>query len=143
MGKFLGALGVYVAMLAVTVLYVAVLFWYGNPEWRPIAAGYLGLLLIGASFVAWGLFLSSVTKNQIVAAFLTFAFFLMLWVINWIGDSSGPTTQAITSYLSITEHLDDFTKGVIDTKHVIYYLSFITFGLFLTAKSVDSERWRG
>src|SRR2546421_4711856 len=81
MGKFLGALGVYVAMLAVTVLYVAVLFWYGNPEWRPIAAGYLGLLLIGASFVAWGLFLSSVTKNQIVAAFLTFAFFLMLWVI--------------------------------------------------------------
>src|SRR5437773_6197722 len=68
MGKFLGALGVYVAMLAVTVLYVAVLFWYGNPEWRPIAAGYLGLLLIGASFVAWGLFLSSVTKNQIVAA---------------------------------------------------------------------------
>jgi len=64
-------------------------------------------------------------------------------VINWIGDSSGPTTQAITSYLSITEHLDDFTKGVIDTKHVIYYLSFITFGLFLTAKSVDSERWRG
>src|SRR5437867_12503216 len=62
MGKFLGALFLYVIMLAVTVLYVAVLFWYGNPEWRPIAAGYLGLLLIGASFVAWGLFLSSVTK---------------------------------------------------------------------------------
>jgi ABC-2 type transport system permease protein len=142
-GKFLGALGVYIATLAVTVLYVALLFWYGNPEWRPIVAGYLGLILMGASFVAWGLFWSSVTKNQIVAAFLTFAFFLMLWVINWIGDSSGPTTQAVTSYLSITEHLDDFTKGIIDTKHVIYYLSFITFGLFLTAKAVDSERWRG
>jgi gliding motility-associated transport system permease protein len=142
-GKFLGALGVYVATILVTVLYVAILFLYGNPEWRPIAVGYLGMLLIGGSFVAWGLFFSSVTRNQIVAAFLTFAFFLMLWVINWIGDSSGPTTQAITSYLSITEHLDDFTKGVIDTKHVIYYLSFITFGLFLTAKSVDSERWRG
>jgi gliding motility-associated transport system permease protein len=143
MGKFLGALAVYAAMLAVTVLYVLLLFWYGNPEWRPIVAGYLGLLLVGASFVAWGLFLSSVTKNQIVAAFLTFTFFLMLWVINWIGDSSGPTTQAVTSYLSITEHLDDFTKGVIDTKHVIFYVSFITFGLFLTAKAVDSERWRG
>ena len=80
---------------------------------------------------------------ETIAYMVTFSVFLMLWVINWIGDSSGPTTQAITSYLSITEHLDDFTKGVIDTKHVIYYLSFITFGLFLTAKSVDSERWRG
>lgn len=142
-GKFLGALGVYIATILVTVLYVALLFLYGNPEWRPIVVGYLGMLLIGASFVAWGLFFSSVTRNQIVAAFLTFAFFLTLWVINWFADSSGPTAQAITSYLSITEHLDDFTKGVIDTKHVIYYLSFITFGLFLTAKSVDSERWRG
>lgn len=142
-GKFLGALGLYLAMLAVTVLYIALLFVYGNPEWRPIVAGYLGLILMGGCFVALGLFISSLTKNQIVAGFLTFAVFLMLWVINWIADSSGPTTQAIVSYLSITEHLDDFAKGIIDTKHVIYYLSFITFGLFLTAKSVDMERWRG
>ncbi|HEX5473543.1 MAG TPA: ABC transporter permease [Vicinamibacterales bacterium] len=142
-GKFLGAFGLYLAMLAVTVLYIALLFVYGNPEWRPIVAGYLGLILMGGCFVALGLFISSLTKNQIVAGFLTFAVFLMLWVINWIADSSGPTTQAIVSYLSITEHLDDFAKGIIDTKHVIYYLSFITFGLFLTAKSVDMERWRG
>jgi ABC-2 type transport system permease protein len=67
----------------------------------------------------------------------------MLWIVNWIGESSSPTTQAIVSYLSITEHFDDFARGIIDTKHALYYLSFITFGLFLTAKSVDSERWRG
>jgi ABC-2 type transport system permease protein len=67
----------------------------------------------------------------------------MLWVINWIGQSSGPTTQAVVSYLSIIEHFDDFARGIIDTKHVIYYVTFITFGLFLTAKSVDMERWRG
>jgi ABC-2 type transport system permease protein len=109
-----------------------------------VAAGYLGLLLMGGCFISVGLLISSLTKNQIVAGIGTFAVFLMLWVINWIGDTSGPTSRSeIVGYLSITEHFDDFAKGVIDTKHVIYYLSFIAFGLFLTAKSVDSERWRG
>ncbi len=143
MGKFLGAMGLYCAMLLVTVVDIAILFRLGNPEWRPIAAGYLGLLLMGGCFVSVGLLISSLTKNQIVAGFMTFVVFLMLWVINWLADSSGPTGQTILSFLSITDHLDDFTKGIIDTKHVVYYLSFITFGLFLTAKSVDSERWRG
>jgi ABC-2 type transport system permease protein len=90
-----------------------------------------------------GLFISSLTKNQIVAAMATFAVFLMLWVINWMSSFVGPTTQAILSTLSLTEHFDDFARGVIDTKHLIYYVSFIAFGLFLTMKSVDSERWRG
>jgi ABC-2 type transport system permease protein len=142
-GKFLGAMGLFCAMLLVTMIDVAILFRLGNPEWRPIAAGYLGLLLMGGCFISVGLLISSLTKNQIVAGFMTFAVFLMLWVINWLADSSGPTGQAILSFLSITDHFDDFTKGIIDTKHLAYYVSFITFGLFLTAKSVDSERWRG
>jgi ABC-2 type transport system permease protein len=143
LGKFLGAMALYAAMLLVTMIDIAILFKLGNPEWRPIAAGYLGLLLMGGCFIAVGLLISSLTKNQIVAGFMTFAVFLMLWVINWMADSAGPTGRAILSFLSITDHFDDFTKGIIDTKHVIYYLSFITFGLFLTSKSVDSERWRG
>ena len=143
LGKFLGAMGLYAVMLAVTMIYIAILFFLGNPEWKPILAGYLGLLLMGGCFVSVGLLISSLTKNQIVAAVVTFAVFLMLWVINWIGENSGPTTREIVNYLSIMHHFDDFARGIIDTKHVIYYLSFITFGLFLTAKSVDSERWRG
>ncbi|MEO8520495.1 MAG: ABC transporter permease subunit [Acidobacteriota bacterium] len=143
LGKFFGALALYAAMLLVTVLYMVMLFKISNPEWRPIAAGYLGLLLMGSCFLSTGLFISSLTKNQIVAGFLTFTAFLMLWVVNWIGESASPNVQALVSYLSITEHLDDFVRGIIDTKHVVYYLSFITFGLFLTARSVDSERWRG
>jgi gliding motility-associated transport system permease protein len=142
-GKFLGAMGLFCAMLVVTMVDVAILFRLGNPEWRPIAAGYLGLLLMGGCFISVGLLISSLTKNQIVAGFMTFAVFLMLWVINWLADSSGPTGQAVLKFLSITDHFDDFTKGIIDTQHLVYYLSFITFGLFLTAKSVDSERWRG
>jgi len=142
-GKFIGALALYAAMLVVTMLYMVILFRIGNPEWRPIATGYLGLLLMGGCFLSAGLFISSLTKNQIVAGFLTFTTFLMLWIINWLGESSGPTTRDLLNYLSITEHFEDFSRGIIDTKHVVYYLSFITFGLFLTAKSVDSERWRG
>lgn len=143
LGKFFGAMGLYAAMLAVTMLYIGMLFFLGNPEWKPIAAGYLGLLLMGGCFISVGLLVSSLTKNQIVAGMATFAVFLFLWVINWIGENAGATTREIVNYLSITQHLDDFTRGVIDTKHLVYYLSFITFGLFLTAKSVDSERWRG
>ena len=115
----------------------------GNPEWRPLLSGYLGLLLLGGCFVAMGLFISSTTKNQMVAGAATFVVFLFFWIINWFSESAGPTFGPILSYLSITEHFDDFGKGVIDTKHVIFYLSFIAFGLFLSLKSVDSERWRG
>ena len=94
-------------------------------------------------FVAVGLFVSSLTRNQIVAAVATFGVFLMLWVIDWVGSFAGPRSKIIYEYLSITGHFEDFTKGVIDTRHLVYYVSFITFGLFLTVRSVDSERWRG
>jgi ABC-2 type transport system permease protein len=143
LGKFFGAMALYGVMLAVTLIHLGLLFVYGHPEWKPILTAYIGLLLMGGCFISLGLLISSLTKNQVVAGFMTFAVFLVLWIIDWFGESLGPTGQAILSRLSITQNLDDFTKGMIDTTHLAYYLSFIAFGLFLTAKSVDSERWRG
>jgi ABC-2 type transport system permease protein len=143
LGKFLGAMGLFSAMLALSLVHIGVVFWRGNPELWPVVTTYLGVLLMGGCFVSLGLLISSLTRNQIVAGMATFGVFLMLWVINWIASFTGPTTQAVLNYLSITDHLDDFTKGIIDTKHLVYYVSFITFGLFLTARSVDTERWRG
>ena len=143
LGKFFGALALWAIMLAVSLIHLALLFIYSSPEWKPIATAYLGLLLLGGCFISVGLFISSLTKNQIVAGMVTFATFLFLWVITWIGSFAGPTIDGLTQYLSIIDHYDDFGKGVLDTTHLIYYVSFITFGLFLTAKSVDSERWRG
>jgi gliding motility-associated transport system permease protein len=143
LGKFLGALALYAVMVALTLIHFGLLFAFGTPEWKPMATAYLGLLLFGGCFIALGLFISSLTKNQIVAGAATFGVFLLLWVVDWIGESMGPTGQAILKYLSMTEHLEDFVKGVIDTKHLVYYLSFIAFGLFLTVRSVDTERWRG
>jgi ABC-2 type transport system permease protein len=143
LGKFLGGLVLYLAMLGVTVIHIGFLFAFGNPEWRPVLTGYLGLLLMGGCFLSLGLFVSSLTRNQIVAGMVTFAVFLMFWIINWISSFTGPTTQNVLNYLSITEHLNDFARGVIDTKHLVYYFSFIAFSLFLTVRAVDSERWRG
>lgn len=143
MGKFVGALCLYIALVTVTFVHVGLLFSYGQPEWRPLIAGYLGLILQGAAFIAVGLFFSSTTKNQMTAGVATFVVLLTFWIIGWFADSAGPTWSAILSYLSITQHFDDFGKGVIDTKHVVFYLSFISFWLFLTVKSLDTERWRG
>jgi len=142
-GKFLGAITLYAAMLAITVIHVGLLFSYGNPEWKVVVTGYLGLLLMGGCFISVGLLISSLTKNQIVSGMVTFAVFLLLWVINWPASFAGPQTQNILNYLSITDHFDDFTKGIVDTKHLVYYFSVMAFGLFLTARSVDTERWKG
>lgn len=143
LGKFLGAIGFYAALLGVTMLNIAMLFIFGNPEVMPVVTGYLGLFLLGSCLISLGLFISSTTKNQVVAGAATFVVALLLWIVSWLGSSFGPTTAAVLSYLSITEHFEDFSKGVIDTKHALYYLSVIAFGLFLTVKSVDTERWRG
>ena len=79
-----------------------------------------------------------------VAGVVTFGVLLMFWVVSWMGEpSSGSTMSGVLAYLSLLDHFEDFSKGVIDTKHLAYYISFITFGLFLTVKSVDSARWRG
>jgi ABC-2 type transport system permease protein len=143
MGKFLGAMGLYAALIGVTMLYVGLLFAYGRPEPLPVLSGYVGLLLLGGCFVSMGLFISSTTKNQMVAGTATFVFSLLFWIIGWLQDVAWAWLGPIVGYLSVTQHFDDFGKGIIDTKHVVFYLSFITFWLFLTLKSVDSERWRG
>jgi len=143
LGKFIGTLALIAAMLAVTLPHLLILYLYSKPEWKTLAIAYLGFLLMAGCFVAVGLFISSMTRNQIIAGFTTFGVFLMLWVIEWGGAFGGPRAKAIYEYLSITNHFDDFTKGVIDTRHLVYYLTFIAFGLFLTVRSVDSERWRG
>jgi ABC-2 type transport system permease protein len=142
-GKFLGAMGLVAAMLAITFPNIAVLYAFSRPEWKPLLTTYLGFFLMAGCFVAVGLFISSLTRNQIIAGMITFAVFLMLWVVDWMGSFMGPRTQSVFEYLSITRHFEDFAKGVLDTRHIVYYASFITMGLFLTAKAVDSERWRG
>jgi len=143
-GKFLASLSLFVIMLLPTASYLIFMYLHSDPTppWRVLLAGYLGVLLLGGCLLAVGSFISSLTENQIVAAVLTFGAVLMLWVIDLGGQGAGSVIGQVLQYLSVIRHYDDFTRGIIDTSSVIYYLSFIFLFMFLTVRSVDSIRWR-
>jgi ABC-2 type transport system permease protein len=144
LGKFFASLTLFAVMLLPTASFVAIVWFRTDP--RPplgiLLAGYLGVLLFGGCLLALGSFLSSLTENQIVAGALTFGAFLMLWAIDFGSRGAGTPVGQVVQYLSVINHFDDFTRGVIDTSGVIYYVSFIVLFLFLTVRSIDSMRWR-
>lgn len=141
-GKFLAALILYACMLGISLLNLVTLYFYGKPEWKAMLIGYLGLLLQGGCMLALGTFVSSCTRNQIVAVVATFAVLLLLWVISWVSQLDSTPTMRVVGYFSILDHLDSFTKGVLDAKDSFYFLSMIFLGLFLTGRSMESIRWR-
>lgn len=142
-GKFLAGITFYVIMLIPTMVFQLILFIYGDPEFGPVLSGYLGLLLLGSAFISGGLFISSLTENQIIAAIGGFGLSLLLWVIGWGANFSGETLKPVLEYLSIINHFEDFAQGVIDTQHAFYYILFSAVGIYLTFKSVESVKWRG
>jgi len=140
-GKFLGSLGILTAMLALTFYYPLLLMWFGDPDWGPIATGYLGLFLLGGVSLAVGLFASSLTSNQLVAAVVAGGILCALW---FLGMAAGLLPEAlgeVISYLSLYYHFPDFMRGVIDTRGIIYYLSITVLFLFLAIRSLESSRW--
>ena len=138
-GKYLAALALYAIMIALTLLYPLIVVYFARLEWGPIFTGYLGLLLMGATFIAVGVFASSLTENQIVAAITTFGALLIFWILGWSADYAGGTAGKVLQFLSILEHNDSFSKGVLDTKDVLYYLNFTLLALFLTLRSLEAR----
>ena len=142
LGKWLASLILYASFLLLTALNFAWLFKYGNPDWKPMAVAYLGLLLQAGALLAIGTFISTLTKNQIVAGAATFGVCLLLWVLEWVAGYETATWAQTLAYLSIVTHFDSFSKGVLSSKDAVYYLTVIILGLFLTARSMESLRWR-
>jgi gliding motility-associated transport system permease protein len=142
LGKWLASVLVYAGLLLVTALNFAFLFKYGNPDWKPMVVGYLGVLLQAAALLALGTFISTLTKNQIIAGSGTFGVCLLIFVLGWVGGYQSSTWAQVMTYISTTTHMESFLKGVIDSKDAIYYVSAIFLGLFLTARSLESLRWR-
>jgi len=142
LGKYFASLFVLLVMLFLTGILSIFVFSYGNPELAPILSGYLGLFLVGAAFLAVGIFFSSLTENQIVSAILTFGALLLFWILNWASYSAGGMWKSVLNYLSFFQHFDDMTRGILDTTDIVYYLSFIFLGLFLTHSVIQSRRWR-
>jgi ABC-2 type transport system permease protein len=141
-GKWLAAITLYATMLLFTALNFAFLFKYGNPDWKPLAIGYLGLLLQAGGLLAIGTFISTLTKNQIIAGAATFGVCLLLWVLEWVSGYETATWAKVLAYMSVITHFESFAKGVLDTKDAIFYLTVIFVGLFLTSRSMESLRWR-
>jgi ABC-2 type transport system permease protein len=142
-GKYLAAVAMYGVMLALTLVYPAMVLYFTPVEWGVLATGYLGLLLMGATFLAVGVFASSLTENQIVASIITFGVLLIFWVIGWSADYAGGMWGRVLSHISLLEHFDSFAKGVLDTKDILYYVNFPIVALFLTLRSLEARRWKG
>ena len=141
-GKWFGAVALFLCVLGMSMLDVAMLFAWGKPDLKPVLIAYLGLILQGATLLAIGIFISTTTRNQIVAGGVTFFVCLLLWLLSWFtAFDSGPASQVV-NYISIVTHFENFSKGVLDSKDVVFYLSMIFFSLFITSRAMESLRWR-
>jgi len=142
LGKWLASLVLYACLLLFTAINFAFLFKYGNPDWKPLLVGYLGVFLLAGGLLAIGTFISSLTKNQIIAGAVTFGVCLLLYVFGWVSGYETAAWARVLSYMSVATHIESFQKGVIDSKDAIFFLTLIFLGLFFTARSMESLRWR-
>jgi ABC-2 type transport system permease protein len=142
LGKWIGAMLLFLCVLAMSVINVAFLFAWGKPDLKPVLVAYLGLILQGGVLLAIGSFISTLTKNQIIAGGVTFFVCLLLWLLSWFTAFDSGVSSQIINYLSIVTHFDNFSKGVLDLKDIVFYCSMIFFALFLTSRSMESLRWR-
>jgi ABC-2 type transport system permease protein len=148
LAKFLGAVALYSLMWGITALYVVILRHFsggqGALDLGPIASGYLGVLLIGQFLIAIGLLASSLTRNQVAAALMSFAvIFLLIIVVNWLTFlfQGGPFGTAFR-YIAPFEHIEDFSRGIVDLRPVIWYATGSALVLFVTTRVVESRKWR-
>lgn len=141
-GKYVASLIFLIATVAPTLYYTILLYVFASPDLGPIYAGYLGLALYGGAALAIGLLCSTLTSNQIVAAVVAMGILLVMFFADLASDNISGTASTIISEMSIWSHFEDFRRGVIDTKHVVYYLSVIAFFLFMSVRALESRRWR-
>jgi ABC-2 type transport system permease protein len=143
LAKYLASLAFYVFLWLPTLVYVGIVAQSSTVDWGPIAAGYLGIFCIGALFLAVGIFASSFTKSQIVAAVATFAMLIFFFAIAFMDSLvTDDTLREVLSYLNLLEHMDEFGKGIVDTRRLVYYASTTALFLFLTTRSLESKKWR-
>ncbi len=141
-GKYLAALIVYAGILLLTATYSLFAFAYGNPDPAPLLTAYLGLFLLGASFIAVGLLASALTENQVIAAGVSFSAILLIWVLSWVGEGGPGAWRSVLAYLSFFSKFQNKAGGVIDTQDVIDFLTFSLLGLYLTRAVFEFRKWR-
>lgn len=142
-GKFLAAFVFYLFLWLPTVAYVAILASYSNIDWRPVATGYLGIALMGLLFSSVGLVTSALTRNQIVAAIFSFLLLALLFGVPIVQNlATDPALKNALTYVSLWDHMEDFSRGLVDSRHFVYQLSFTAFFLFLAVKALEASKGR-
>ena len=141
-GKYLALAISYLAMLGLLLFHFFIVYSFAKPDLGPIISSMVGLYLAGLTFLAIGLFTSSLSDNQIISGLAAFGILLTYWLLGWVANSMGGKIGAIIGNLSLLKHYQDFNKGVIDTKNIIFYLSNIGVFLFLTVRHMEARRWR-
>ena len=141
-GKYLAALIMLAVMLALSAVSIVFTFVYGNPELAPVLSGYLGLFLLGAAFMAVGLFFSALTESQVVAVIVPMGLNLLFYILSWAASTARGALKGLLDYLSFLTHFDGPVRGVLETKDLVYFLSFCFLWLFLTHSVILSRRWR-
>jgi ABC-2 type transport system permease protein len=142
LGKFLAGLVSLLVLLLLTLFYPLLLIIFANPDIGPILSGYLGATLLGALFVAVGLFASSLTNNQIVAVMIGLVIFFLFWFIGDAAQLVRGTASGLLQFMSVRYHYEDLAKGIIDTQHIIFLLALTSVFVFFTVRSLETRRWR-
>lgn len=141
-GKFLGSMGLLLVMLVLTLYYPLVLVLVGGmPDMGPIWTSYLGMILLGSSALAVGIFASSLTSNQIISAVVSGGILFGLWFLGTVSQNTPTAIKNVLNYISLSGHYSAFQAGVIDTRDVIYYLSVTVLFLYLSIRSIEQGRW--
>jgi ABC-2 type transport system permease protein len=142
LGKWLGAMLLYIFVLGMSIPNIAFLFAWGKPDWKPVLVAYLGLILQAGCLLAIGTLISAMTSNQIVAGGAGFFVSLLLYMLSFFTEFDSTTASRVLNYVSIVPHMENFSKGVLDLKDSVFYLTFIFLALFLTVRQMESLRWR-
>jgi len=143
LGKFLASFVFYAFLWAPTLSYVGIVAWYHEVDWGPVASGYLGILGIGALFLSIGMLATALTRSQLVAAVLTFALLIPVWTFGLFESLvTSETAKTLLGYLDLWQHMDEFSKGIVDTRHLVYYVSATAFFLFLSTRALAARKWR-
>lgn len=143
LGKFMAALVLYVILWLPTLIYAGIIARYGSVDWGPVASGYLGVLGIGSVFLSAGLFASSLSRSQLVAALLTFVILIPLFTFGLVENLvNAESAKAMLGYLNLWQHMEDFGRGIVDSRRLVYYGTATILFLFLATRSLSLKKWR-
>lgn len=141
--KFAACVTTFAVLIGATFPGVIMLNAIAGSSWKFIFCGYGGLFLLGCAFISLGIFASTLTRNQIIAAIITFGVLLVLWFIGQAKTEVSPVLGSILGYISVSDHFEGLTKGLLDSRDILFYIVFSVFFLFLSLRQMSSYRWRG